>query len=78
MIIKDAKGVTAEVHMYDNVTGIDFVEDYLNAGTLDRDADGAYLVDDVYYIDDYASDACNGCNPDFENNLDAEWDFKEI
>lgn len=78
MIIKDAKGVTAEVHMYDNVTGIDFVEEYLNAGTLDCDADGAYLVDDVYYIDDYATDACNGCNSDFEDALNAEWAFKEI
>lgn len=36
MIIRDAKGVTAEVHMYDNVTGVDFIEDYLNAGLLDR------------------------------------------
>ena len=78
MIIKDAKGVIAEVHMYDNVTGIDIVEDYLNAGSLERDADGAYLVDDVYYIDDYATDARNGCNPDFEDNLNAEWDFKEL
>lgn len=78
MIIKDAKGVTAEVHMYDNVTGIDFVEEYLNAGMLDCDADGAYLVNDVYYIDDYATDACNGCNPDFEGALNAEWDFKDV
>lgn len=78
MIIRDAKGITAEVHLYDNVTGIDFVEDYLNAGLLDRDADGAYMVDDVYYINDYATDACSGCNPDFEASLEAEWDFKEV
>lgn len=64
--------------MYDNVTGVDFVEDYLNAGTLDRDADGVYLVDDVYYIDDYATEACSGCNPDFEVALNAEWDFKGV
>lgn len=78
MIIRDAKGITAEVHLYDNNTGIDFVEEYLNAGSLARDADGVCTVDDVYYIDDYATDACNGCNPDFEDNLDAEWTFKEI
>ena len=78
MIIRDAKGVTAEVHMYDNVTGVDYAEDYLHAGLLNLDADGAYLVNDVYYIDDYATSACNGCNPDFEYALDAEWDFKEI
>ena len=77
MIIRDAKGITAEVHLYDNNTGIDFVEEYLNAGSLARDADGVYTVDDVYYIDDYATDACNGCNPDFEDNLDAEWSFEE-
>ena len=45
MIIRDAKGITAEVHLYDN-TGIDFVEEYLNAGSLARDADGVYTVDD--------------------------------
>lgn len=78
MIIKDKNGITAEVHMYDNHTGIDFVEDYLDAGSLTRDAEGAYLVDDAYYIDDYATDACSGCNPDFEDNLDAQWTFEEV
>lgn len=34
MIIKDALGHTAEVHLYDNDTGMDFVEEYLNAGPL--------------------------------------------
>ena len=32
MIIKDALGYTAEVHLYDNDTGLDFVEEFLNAG----------------------------------------------
>lgn len=31
MIIKDAMGITAEVHLYDNDTGLDFVEEFLNA-----------------------------------------------
>lgn len=31
MIIKDAFGHTAEVHLYDNDTGLDFVEEPLNA-----------------------------------------------
>lgn len=73
MIIKDA-----EVHLYDDITGLDFVEDYLNAGCLDRDADGNYLVTDAHYIDDYATGACNGSNPDFEEPLNAEWEFKEM
>jgi hypothetical protein len=78
MIIKDLLGNTAEVHLYDNDTGIDFVEEYLNEGILDCDDEGAYLVEDVHYIDDYATDACNGSNPDFEEALNAEWYFKEM
>lgn len=78
MIIKDAFGNTAEVHLYDKDTGLDFVEEYLNAGTLDRDADGNYLVKDVPYIIDYTTDACIGSNPDFEEPLNAWWDFKEM
>ena len=78
MIIKDALGHTAEVHLYDKDTGLDFVEEYLNAGSLNRDADGNYLVKDVTYIIDYTTDACNGSNPDFEEPLNAQWYFKEL
>lgn len=78
MIIKDALGHTAEVHLYDNDTGIDFVEEYLNAGSLERDADGTYIVEDVPYIIDYTTDACNGSNSDFEEPLNAEWYYKEV
>lgn len=78
MIIKDTKGNIAEVHLYDKDTGLDFVEEHLNAGSLDRDADGAYLVDDVHYIDDYATGACDGSNPDFDEPLNADWYFKEV
>ena len=78
MIIKDALGYTAEVHLYDNDTGMDFVEEYLNAGSLERDEEGAYLVKDVPYIIDYTTDACNGSNSDFEEPLNARWDFKEM
>lgn len=45
---------------------------------LDRDADGNYLVKDAHYIDDYATEACNGSNPDFEEPLNAHWYFKEL
>lgn len=78
MIIKDAKGITAEVHLYDDITGLDFVEDYLHAWGLDRDAEGNYLVKDARYIDDYATEACNGSNPDFEEPLNAEWEYREL
>lgn len=33
---------------------------------------------EVHYIDDYATEACNGSNPDFEEALNAEWNFKEM
>ena len=78
MIIRDAKGITAEVHLYDNDTGLDFAEDYLQAGCLNLDADGTYLVEDARYIDDYATDACNGSNPDFDEPLNAQWEYKEM
>lgn len=78
MIIKDAFGNTAEVHLYDKDTGLDFVEEYLNAGSLDRDADGTYLVKDVPYIIDYTTDACIGSNPDFEEPLNAQWEYREM
>lgn len=78
MIIKDLLGNTAEVHLYDNDTGLDFVEEFLNAGSLDRDADDTYMVEDVHYIDDYATVACDGSNSDFEEPLNAEWEFKEM
>lgn len=78
MIIKDAKGITAEVHLYDDVSGIDFVEEFLDAGGLKRDDEGACLVEDARYIDDYATGACDGSNPDFEECLDAEWEYREL
>ena len=34
MIIKDTMGITAEIHLYDNGTGLDFVEEFLDAGLL--------------------------------------------
>lgn len=78
MIIKDAKGITAEVHLYDDVSGIDFAEEFLNAGGLNRDDNGAYLVEDAHYINDYVTGACDGSNPDFEECLDAEWEYREL
>lgn len=53
-------------------SGVDFSEDWLNAGSLSRDADGVYLVDSIDYIIDYATDAINGSNSDIEGKLDAD------
>lgn len=71
MLLRDFTGRSVEFHLYTS-SGVDFAEDWLDAGCLPRDEDGAYLVNDIDYIIDYASDAINGCNSDIEGKLDAE------
>lgn len=71
MLLRDFTGRSVEFHLYAS-SGVDFAEDWLDAGRLPRDTDGAYLVNSIDYIVDYATDAINGCNPDFEGKLDAE------
>lgn len=71
MLLRDSSGRSVEFHLY-APSGVDFAEDWLNAGTLSRDADDAYLVQSIDYIIDYVNDAINGCNPDFEGKLDAD------
>lgn len=71
MLLRDFSGRSVEFRLFDS-NGVDFAEDWLNAGVLSRDVDGAYLVNDIDYIIDYANDAINGCNPDIEGKLDAE------
>lgn len=71
MLLRDSAGRSAEFHLFAS-SGVDFAEDWLNAGSLPRDADGAYLVDDIDYIVDYVNDAINGCNPDIVGKLDAD------
>lgn len=71
MLLRDSTGRSVEFHLIAS-SGVDWAEDWLNAGCLPRDEDGAYLVDDIDYIIDYATDAINGCNPDLEGKIDAE------
>lgn len=71
MLLRDFSGRSVEFHLYTS-SGVDFAEDWLDAGCLPRAADGVYLVDDIDYIIDYATDAINGCNPDFEGKIDAD------
>lgn len=71
MLLRDSTGRSVEFHLYTS-SGVDFAEDWLNAGRLPRDADDVYLVDSIEYIIDYVNDAINGCNPDFEGKLDAD------
>lgn len=71
MLLRDSNGRSVEFHLYAS-SGVDFAEDWLDAGCLPRDVDGAYLVESIDYIIDYVNDAINGCNPDFEGKLDAD------
>lgn len=71
MLLRDFTGRSVEFHLFAS-SGVDFAEDWLNAGSLSRDSDGAYLVESIDYIIDYVNDAINGCNPDIEGKLDAE------
>lgn len=71
MLLRDSTGRFAEFHLYAS-SGVDFAEDWLNAGSLSRDTDGAYLVGSIDYIIDYVNDAINGRNPDFDGKLDAD------
>lgn len=71
MLLRDSTGLSVEFHLYAS-SGVDFAEDWLDAGALPRDADGAYLVNDIDYIIDYVNDAINGCNPDLDGKLDAD------
>lgn len=71
MLLRDVSGRSVEFHLFAS-SGVDFAEDWLNAGCLPRNEDGVYFVDDIDYVIDYANDAINGCNPDFEGKLDAD------
>lgn len=71
MLLRDSSGRSVDFHLYSS-SGVDWAEDWLNAGSLSRDADGAFLVDSIDYIIDYANDAIDGCNPDFDGKLDAD------
>lgn len=71
MLLRDSTGRSVEFHLFTS-SGVDFAEDWLNAGCLPQGDDGAYLVNDIDYIIDYATDAINGCNPDIEGKLDAD------
>lgn len=71
MLLRDSSGRSVEFHLFAS-SGVDFAEDWLDAGCLPRDEDGAYLVNDIDYIIDYVNDAIKGCNPDIVGKLDAD------
>ena len=69
MILQEkGTGKRCEFKMTDNLTGTDFTEEWLDAGSLDRADNGDYLVNDIEYIIDYADTYAEGTNPDFEGS----------
>lgn len=71
MLLRDFNGRSVEFRLF-APNGVDFAEEWLDAGRLPRDADGAYLVESIDYIIDYVNDAIDGCNPDLDGKLDAD------
>lgn len=71
MLLRDLSGRSVELRLFAS-SGVDFAEDWLDAGSLSRGEDGAYLVESIDYIIDYVNDAINGCNPDIDGKLDAD------
>ena len=71
MLLRDSAGRSVEFHLFAS-SGVDFADDWLSAGALSRHEDGAYLVQDIDYIIDYANSAIDGSNPDIEGKLDAD------
>ena len=71
MLLRDSFARSVEFHLFSS-SGVDFAEDWLDAGCLPRDEDGAYLVNDIDYIIDYVKDAIDGRNSDVEGKLDAD------
>lgn len=71
MLLHDSFGRSVEFHLFSS-SGVDFAQDWLNAGCLPCNEDGVYFVNDIDYIIDYATDAINGCNSDLDGKLDAE------
>lgn len=71
MLLRDSAGRSVEFHLFDP-SGVDFAQDWLDAGALSRDVDGAYLVESIDYVIDYVNDAISGCNPDIDGKLDAD------
>lgn len=71
MLLRDSTGRSVEFHLYGS-NGIDFAEDWLNAGCLPCDENDVYFVDSIDYVVDYANDAIHGRNSDIEGKLDAD------
>lgn len=61
------------IKMTDTRTGIDFENDFFEVGGLEYNADlGAYKVEDVEYLADYAKSYADGTNGDIDCTVDED------
>lgn len=61
------------IKMTDTRTGIDFENDFFEVGGLEYNADlGAYKVEDVEYLADYAKSYADGTNGDIDYTVDED------
>lgn len=61
------------IKMTDTRTGIDFENDFFEVGGLEYNSDlGAYKVEDVEYLADYAQSYADGTNSDIDYTVDED------
>lgn len=66
----DGKEVV-EIRMVDGNSGMDFEDDFFDVGRLKyNEALEAYIVDDIYYLIDYAQSYADGSNTDIDYAAD--------
>lgn len=66
----DGKEVV-EIRMVDGNSGMDFEDDFFDVGRLKyNEALEAYIVDDIYYLIDYAQSYADGSNTDIDYAVD--------
>lgn len=60
-----------EIEMVDRHSGMDFEDDFFDVGGLKyNEALEAYIVDDIYYLIDYAQSYADGSNTDIDYAVD--------
>ena len=60
-----------EIRMVDSNSGVNFEDDFFEVGGLKyNEALEAYIVDDIYYLIDYAQSYAAGSNTDIDYEID--------
>lgn len=60
-----------EIRMVDSNSGVNFEDDFFEVGGLKyNESLEAYIVDDIYYLIDYAQSYADGSNTDIDYEID--------